>query len=296
MSEQVVSTSFGKFRLTISEDIKIDYMTRENTLLGHMVSLGGKNNCVQINVPLQGDVAKMLHVGAEHGGCEIDDNEIRGQKIVNLVLLAFTIVTQSWPQIKTIEVEDRSHFPCKLSNGTDFPMSLAVYNMALHHKTWYEMKFGAYLKNPSHRALYETHIKGFDAPHPQTFDFKNKILDEVLGPIFVTTKTWTEFFNIIKTKDNRCELMSLWYKSTVGSIIGTTYDNDNWLIDLSNPLIHPIEYTILKKGGSRRRTRKMKYKGWGGAEIDDPVFVYNNLSYSEMYNMDFPALRKMIKG
>lgn len=295
MTEQVLSTSFGNFRLTITEDIDTDYMTREQTTVGYMVNLGGKNNCVQINVPLSGDVANMLHVGAEHGGCEIDDNEIRGQKIVKLVLLAFTFVTQKWPHIKIIELEDRSHFPCKLSNGTEFPISLAVYNMALHHKSWYEMNFGAYLKDTSHRALYETRMKGFDAPHPQTFDFRNKILDEVLGPIFVTTKTWTEFFNVIKTMDNRCELMSVWYKSTVGSIIGTTYDNDDWLIDLSNPLIHTIEFTILKEGGSRRRTRKINYKGYGGAEIDDPVFVYNNLSYSEIYNMDFPAIRKMIK-
>lgn len=266
-----------------------------------MVNLGGKNKCVQINVPLKGDVARMLNVKGKDGGCEINNNEIRGQKMVNLVLLAFTIVTQKWPHIKFISLEDKSNFTCKLNNGLDYSISLTIYEIALHRKTWYELHFGAYLMNESLRRLYEPLKQNFDKPHPPNYDFKNKILNEVLQPIFVRTTTWTEFFDVIKTMENRCELMSLWYKSTVANILGNiSFDGQEWMIDLTNPLIHAIEFTILKEGGSRRKTRKQRYKSRGGSLLDiepnEHVFGNEMMFYEEMYNMDFPSLRKMIKG
>ncbi len=71
------------------------------------ILVGGKNDCVQISAPFNGDMATLMWLGVSKGRCEINDRPVSGINTIILVNLAFNIL-KLYTNIKFIELIDSS--------------------------------------------------------------------------------------------------------------------------------------------------------------------------------------------
>lgn len=197
-----------------------------------------------------------------------------------MVNLAFTIVKEIAPHIKTIYLEDKSDFPCTLSNGKQVGISMALYEFMFHQKTWYERHFGAYLKNETLRSMYDTSKLGFTQETQEEFSFHCKDLQTLLEPFYKKTKTWQDFFTELYKHPKKCEIIFPWYQSAILRITnGVSYERQSWLIDLyNNPLVDDISYEIINpaKGGGKTR-RKYRRR----------TILDSTMPYDERYNLKY---------
>lgn len=278
MSEFIVKTSFGKFRITINDDIHIDITTRKLNTIGKIITVGGKNKCVGINAPYNSDTAHLLNIKRIGGGCELDDADISGIKTVNMLNLAFTFLIKEMPNIKYVKLEDRSDIPCTLKNGSIIGISLASHQLLFHQKTWYERYFDAKLINPVLRQLYENSKINFNKK-AESFNFINNDLNTLLTPLLYESKSWKDFFDKINVMENKCEIIVFWYSYALKEIFqGVSFERQDWIIDLKN--INSIYYTLLKNqhGGERMKTRIYK---------NSEYMSINQLSYDDIVNYKF---------
>jgi len=276
-----VETQYGYFKVTITDDRRIDMNTRETSIIGKMITVGGINRCVGINAPYGSDTAELLNVKRTGGGCELNDKEISGKNTVGMVSLAFTFLRKYMPQIKYITLSDNSNIPCKLKNGDTVGVSLAEHQLIFHQKTWYERYFNAILINEDMLTLYEKYKENFKKK-PDDFDFKNSSLNEILRPILHRSASWKDFFDYLNALPNKCEIIYLWYPNALSIIFNNiSFANQNWIIDLST--IDDVEYKEKQSGGSRiRRTRKNK-------EIHPN---YDHISFDDSVNYKFKLLQE----
>lgn len=266
--KQIVNTEFGTFRVFVQDDTDINMMTRRSIKKGISISVGGlKDTCVYITAPDVGTIAQFHNVKTRRLTCEVAGSRLGGEKTVGMINLAFTILSEKAPHITHVDLDDNSEFPCELSDGRNIGISLTLYELAFHQATWYERHFGAVLKNAALRAIYENGKRGFLLPKPDTYDFKHETLNAELGPIYASTSTWTEFFNILYTMDGKCKLMIPWYKHAIKMIMGgdVSFTEHVWQIELNKT--SKVSYLVLNMGGSRtyntrKKNRIMAYDGY----------------------------------
>ena len=272
-------TSFGSFRVSVNNDIKIDFDTRERKVIGKLITVGGKNSCVTLNAPDSSETSHLMSVKRTDGGCELDGKEISGEKTVSMVNLAFTILKENCPHIKYITLEDRSDIPCKLKNGSIVGISLASHQILFHQATWYERHFNAKLINQELRKMYEEGKANFKNK-PASFDFNNPDLNETLGPILHKSQSWEDFFKVINTLPNKCEVIFLWYSKALKEIFNNVgFDRQDWIIDVAG--LTNIEYLRVQIGGTRKsKTRKQEKKS---------PFL-DHISYDDSINYKFKII------
>lgn len=276
MSEYIVKTSFGKFRITINDDIQIDINSRKLNKIGKIITVGGKNKCVGINAPYNSDTAHLLNIKRIGGGCELDNADISGMKTVNMLNLAFTFLKQEMRNIKYIKLEDRSDIPCTLKNGSIIGISLASHQLLFHQKTWYERYFNAKLINPVLHNLYENSKINFNKK-PESFNFINNDLNIILTPLLYESNSWKDFFDKINLMENKCEVILFWYSYALKEIFqGVSFERQDWIIDLNT--INSIDYTILNNQHGGGKTRKYK---------NNEYMSINQLSYDDIVNYKF---------
>lgn len=250
-----LKTDAGIFKVVINDDIYTNLNTREQLLVGKLISVGGKNTCVFIKTQNSSSIAKLMNVKTSAGGCEINDKKIFGINTVIMVKLAFKLVKELAPHIKTIQLDDASVFSCKLENGRTFGISVALYELAFHQATWYERHFNARLLTDSANESYLKAKEGFDLAKPEHFDFSNNSLNQLLTPIYKSTNTWKEFFAEIYKIENKCRIMFPWYKWAVSSAMGgMACEGQIRTIDLqATPIIYK-EVTLGSRGGTRAKS------------------------------------------
>lgn len=283
-------TPYGKFKVTINDDIEIDYKTREPTKQGYLLSIGGKNTCVFINIPITGDTALLTNLKTTNGGCEVNDKIISGENTIGMVNLAFTIVREINPQIRYIQLEDESDFPCTTSEGHQVGISMLLYEFAFYQETYYEKRFGAYLLDPDLRKMYNERKKGYDEKLPEKFSFHNRDLEELLQPIYHQSSTWRDFFEKITNLPNKCEKIFPWYKYAMYIIFkNVSFERNTWLINLyNNPKLFTVKYSKLSSNysGGRRKTLRnniSKYK----YDIYNSNNYFDKLNYDVIYNLKY---------
>jgi hypothetical protein len=260
MSDRNLKTDVGTFNVIVKDDMEIDAWSREMKKVGISISVGSKKNkCVYITAPDKGNIAKLHNVRTRGLMCEIHGVALGGEKTVEMVQLAFTVLAESAPHIKFVELDDNSEFPCALNDGSGkvVGISLALYELAFHRSTWHERHFGAELSNKVLRSLYKK--DGFVKTKSPTYDFNHSELNEVLGPIYAKTTTWEMFFNEIYKMEHRCKLLIPWYKDALKMIMGAniSFADPDWTIDLSNSKVKKIAYTPIVEGGGKK-TKTMK--------------------------------------
>ena len=259
---KVVTTEVGKFRITRTNDVQYDPMTREPRTIGITIGVGGRKDvCVFLTAPNGGNTAKLHNVRTRNLVCEVTGRTIQKERTVHMMNLAFTVLKEEAPHIRFVELDDNSEFPCNYEEGRPIGMSLALYELAYHRSTWYERHFGAELNNEALKALYKKN--GFFVPKAPIFDFKHPTLQKELSPIYQRTATWKEFFDELYKLDGKCNVLLPWYKDALKQIMGgISFEGQDWRIDLSNPILQTIVYTNVVAGGRRtaRRPRSMTYE------------------------------------
>jgi hypothetical protein len=279
-----VKTKFGTFRVNIVNDVTTNPMTRETTKIGITLSVGGKNTCVFIKVPDYKDTAHLTNLKTKDGGCELTDKKISGENTIGMVNLAFTIIREICPHIKYIKLEDKSDFTCVFENGMKVGISMIYYEFAFYQESYYQKRFGAYLKDTTLRELYNERIKGFNEKLPTYFSFNNKDLDVILTPIYLQSNTWKDFFQKLYTMPNVCQIMFPWYRDAMTEIFkGVSFERQTWVIDMyNNPKLFDVEYTKLNVGGRKSRKNIVyKYDIYNSDEYIEKPF------YEDIYNMKY---------
>jgi hypothetical protein len=265
-----VKTDIGSFHIKITNR---DY-----------ISVGAKNNCVQIAYNTKTNTANLDWLGTAQGGCEIDGKDIRGDDTIKMVDLAFTILQQLYPNVNhLVSLCDSSTFNCRLPNNKPVSMSLMKYNLLLTGKTQYQSKFNATLKYNESLEAYNAFIKNrenndiFD----KTYDFNNNDLNTLLQPILKSSSNWGEFFEKVYKEfgRNTCAVMYSWYLDVYGFLAKQAIHTD-WVIDISNR--PKITYSIVSKNNTKNFTRKQ--------------FVYNPYEFGGgRYYPTLISYRKIVK-
>lgn len=251
---------------------------------GIMLGVGGNDICVFIKIPTESSIAELLNLKTYNSHCEISGKKVSGENTCAMVNLAFTIVRDIAPHIKTIYLEDKSDFQCTLSNGKGVGISMALYEFMFHKQTWYERHFGAYLKNETLRGIYESSKSKFTQEKSADFSFQCKDLQTLLSPLYEKTKTWEEFFTEVYQHPKKCEIIFPWYQRAILQITnGVSYERQSWLIDLyDNPLTELIPYEIIRttKGGGKTRRKHRHFTP-----------LQSTMSYDERYDLKYDPIK-----
>lgn len=278
-----LKTNAGIFKVVVNDDIETDLNTRKNFVTGKLISIGGKNTCVFIKTSNNSTNANLNNVKTSAGACEIDNKKIIGENTVIMVKLAFTIVKEVAPHVKTIELDDSSVFSCDLDNGRSFGISIALYELAFHQATWYERHFNAKLITETANKAYLKAKEGFDKPKPEKFDFLNNSLNQLLMPIYINTTTWKEFFAEIYKIDKKCRIMFPWYIRAVASAMGgMACAGQTRIIDIYKSPNELVEYSEVRMGEGET-IKFMEY----GEPTDYILEGFGYISNEHIYNIEY---------
>lgn len=249
-------TSIGSF------DIKIT--NRE------YITIGTKQDCVQIFYNSIENAAKLDWLGTEKGGCEI------------MVNLGFTILKQLYPNVNpNISLLDSSTFVCRLPDNKPISISNMIYNLLITGKTYYQNKFNATLRYKNSERAYHAFVKNRLDPayFDKYYNFYNNDLNIILQPILQSSNNWGEFFNTLYTNYGRqsCVLMHSWYKQLYGFLAQDAIHNE-WVINMDRK---SVEYAILaSKHSTRNYTRKSYvYNPYVEGGYYPTQIKYNNISF-----------------
>lgn len=256
MSEHyTVKSLVGSFR--VSKESTVDY---HGNYKFDFLRIGGKNFCVEYkwnkNEP---ETVELQWLDVLQGGCELTNKVIRKENTVHLFDLSISILT-TYVDVKFIKLQDNSKFPCELPGNKKGQIFINYYNYLFYGGTWYDTKVGAFPQNLVERESYEKNKKNAEDPSkkPEQFDFKNTDLNTMLEPLYDSTSTWREFFDVFyKTyqNDNLCGKLYPWYMSAVMYLTGGLSLPTIWLIEVSKR--PTIQYEKVMTGG-RRKTRKQR--------------------------------------
>jgi hypothetical protein len=288
MPEHIYKTQYGTFKVGINDDIKIDFDTRIPIKIGTLLSIGGANTCVFFSIPNDKDTAHLVNLKTKGGGCELTGKLISGQNTIGMVNLGLTIIRKIAPHIQFIRLEDMSDFPCKMENGKEVGISMIFYSLVLYQQSYYEKRFGAYLKNEVLRTMYEEYKSGFEDPLPTNFSFNNRDLEILLRPFYEESTNWKEFFQKVSTLPNVCQVLFSWYRTAIMIIFkGVSFERQEWIIDLyNNPSLILVEYTedkLTQKGGKRKTRKQVNYS----FDLHNSDKYYDKMTYDEIYNLKY---------
>ena len=261
----VITTDKADYHLTITTIRDRNTNTPEHYTIG----LGSrKEKCVQLNVPsIESGKTEGKLIWVKKGpACFLDSKKDSNSITPHTVNLAFTIARDINPNCLIYRLEDASKFPCKLPDGGTHTVSLKQFYIAFHGGTWYEQTFGARIEESVYELYERLKLNMYDSSKkPATYEFGNPSLNEILMPLYLSTKTWHEFFQAIQEKfgDKKCTIVYPWIVNALMQIFGIAmYEHTNWYIDLKDnnktPLIQFKAYEDTMRGGSKTRKRKRR--------------------------------------
>lgn len=173
-------------------------------------------------------------------------------------LLDFLIeyIQSSYPHVKHLSLNDMSYIPCNRLSGDT--LDLLTYSIAKYGKTWYEMKFNAYQKNPTRYSDDIIRYKKSETKSKISFEnileyiiSRNNFAESIIFKdidkytnMYNSSPTLPQFFQILSKhipRNDRCRFFKGWLEDFIKDRI---HVNREWFIDLN---IH---------GGKRRKTRR----------------------------------------
>jgi hypothetical protein len=289
---QTIKTGYGKFELSIGE-IK-DRTTQE--INEYTINLGSRETkCINLTIPTQYTNHRwgnLLFVKGK-GICSIDKH-IPDKFTQHMILLSFTIARNLNPNLLGVVLDDESGFMCTLPNGNSIQVAMKDFHLAFHESTWYEYYFDA--KMIRDNTLYTELKLNFKNSEykPPYFDFRNSELQDILQPLYESTNTWREFFDLIAQTfgSKKCAIVYPWLKSALYTIFDnqSIFESIKWYINFDEntkknktPHIHFISYS-LQKGGRLHKTRRRSYTV---VRDTPPLFIVPRSDVDELKYKDF---------
>lgn len=224
--------------------------------------IGGNKFCVDIKLYDSGipDFAELQWLITKEGGCELNDKLIQGDSTVHLLNLSLTIL-KLYRKVQFIKLLDNSKYDCEFSDKTKKTIYINKYNYLFHGGTWYDEKMSAVPIDPALKNLYDETKSLYTDPSakPESFDFRNKLLQIELTSIYEATTTWKEFAELLHKhydKKTLCQKIAPWYEYAVAILTNNRMLPEFWKIDITHI---NIPFTRIMAGGGRRKTRKNKY-------------------------------------
>jgi len=297
--EVIIITSGGKFHLKISPNKK-----RNLSIESYTLSLGSENKkCVQLTISKK--EGKLLWVESDDN-CSLEKYiETKfSQHMVNLII---TIALDVNPSLEIIFLDDISGFKCKipynsnLSQYTDglsnnkIKVAMAPFHIAFHESTWYEYYFNARLVENYDIYLSKKNNMHDPKMKPESFDFVNKELQDILEPIYNSSDTWYAFFKEIDRSftSRKCAVIYPWIKDAMYIIFGSEiFMNTKWVINIKDNeklLKIPFSSYEVVRGGSKKRiinTRKKRSQILYSSGVYDniPPSIITDLHYKKFLN------------
>jgi hypothetical protein len=299
MKEFYVIPTIGTFKVTLSDVASYFDKTRIDH---YILNIGGNfDKCVNITIhPEKSQREKEIILSwAEviDKSCTVNSQIIKGDATVTMINLAFTIAKEIAPYIEYCTLKDMSYFFCDTPDGKK-KVSLPPYHIAFYDKTWYEDKFGAIMVNDVNYKLYKECINAMHkSTKPDYFNFGNDTIKDILYPLYIESKTWKEFFNLIGEKypKDKCILMYPWIDSAISTIFkenggSDLYTGKDWKISLN--AIRKVHYYEIDKG-------YIKGGGYNENEYMNQYDTYRNIDYNTTMNWNIKKIitrRKTSKG
>ncbi len=237
---------------------------------GDFINVGGKNDCVQIFYDRFTNKARLERLETEKGGCSLSDEEVHGEKTIQMADLGFSILRDIHPSVEEATLIDSAKFPCTLPDGKKTPISYKQFFLLLKGKTYYQDRFQAIPEFPAEEEALHTFVKNREDPlrKPAKFNFMNADLNTLLTPVYDDCTTWKEFIEKLYSiyKRGICQVMYPWYLHAY-SIIKDTEITTNWKIPLrTRPVIEfGKENTINKSNYTRKNITYDPTTFWGGS-------------------------------
>jgi hypothetical protein len=152
----------------------------------------------------------------------------------------------NYPYVKRFKLSDKSYIPCGDNDTND----LLTYSIALYGKTWYEMKYNAYMEPPGLFSIYRTEVGKYCSKETKskiTWEvFMNKyillglpfVIDKIgnnyahYETMFNSSDTFPAFFvklNKEVEKKDKCIFFKFWLEQFIASQIRI---HREWFINL----------------------------------------------------------------
>lgn len=258
--EKVCQTLFGKFKIRIDD---------------RNINVGGRTFCV--NIALYEKETSLYWLKTDEGGCELNEKDIQGDNTVRMTDLAFSLLRKHYPERNgVVTLLDDSGFSWKDTKGKKYKTNFLKGYLLMNRKTWYEDKFGAVMCDQDIYKLYrERADNNFNDPtkKPESFDFMNRDVAEILDPLYKNSRTWGEFIQKIKDKYNesKYKLIYNWYRQAIYIIFEGMEINQDWKIDISQRPNIECDSGGGRSGGGRsghtsRKNRTFTFRNYNRLE------------------------------
>lgn len=266
-----VKTATAKFRVKFSKDMAWTLQAngdRERILVGYTVTLGGnaEPECLQINVPLKGDTGTLLWLKSSVGCAleiegEPDTTEIKGDLTQHMAHVGFTIARKMNTSLRYLTLQDSAMFNCVLPDGGLYPMNMTDHELAFYQQTYYERRYGSKFVLKGLQSIYESLLPNFTDPakKPTVFKFNVSALDDELQSLYLSTRTWKEFFDRIRITygKKKCQVIYPWIKDALFLIFEHhQFSGFEHRIDLDTRPAVRISRSLGGGGATRRRHRR----------------------------------------
>lgn len=255
--EEIIVTDAGRFHLKLTKN------KNRNTgeIQTYTISLGSPTNkCVQLTIPTYDNTVNrngyLLWVKSDES-CSMEKYIEKGF-VQHMVNLAITIARDINPSLERINFDDDSGFMCSLPDHTRAKVSMREFHIAFHGASWYEYYFDAKLVKDHKIYLEKKGNMDIKKYKPESFNFVNEELQEILDPIYASTDTWREFFQAIQEKfgNKKCAVIYPWIRNALYNIFESPIFMDpKWVIELE-------EYDMKNKNEIKDKKRKINFKSY----------------------------------
>ena len=194
--------------------------------------------------------------------CSLENNFQRGIDTDMILKLLMSYIKDNYPYITTLRFEDTSYRTC----DNNKVIELAEMNYIFSGKTWYEMKFGAYLDGKDILEFSKAD-KAFQEIK-KTMEWK-KFKDYItipfneseLEPMYTSSETWQDFFSQLRVKlgvSEFCIFLVPWFHRFMDAKFKLSLSKLKYIL----PLNKSVEYSVLNysRGGKQFTRKKIKQR------------------------------------
>jgi hypothetical protein len=171
-------------------------------------------------------------------------------------------IKDNYPYITTLRFEDASYRTC----DNNKVIELAEMNYIYSGKTWYEMKFGAYLDGKDALDFSKANKAFQEIKKIMDWNkFKGYITipfdESVLETIYTSSETWQDFFSQLRVKlgvSEFCIFLAPWFHRFMTVVFKLNLARLKYIL----PLDKSVEYSVLNysRGGRQLTRKKLKQR------------------------------------